>query len=188
MGYIEFVKTLPDSIFNESAASNNYKLFSLFTSELDYLDIIINDLMLIFDYQNQQGIILDLIGKITTIKRQGRSDSNYIKYIFIGLLKYRSTGSINDLNNVCYLILGEQFLYIRELFENDETKMISSDFTWLNGSYYLTGDIYLGSNIFQPAYFEIVIQAGCSESLKTIITETIKLAKGAAIKFRIREE
>lgn len=205
--YIDYIELLPDSIYATDPGSNNYKLWGLFAAQMEELDIVFNDLSIILNYAAQEGEVLDLIGKIIRESRQGRVDAEYIKYITISVMKYMSTGAIETLNQICRMVLGSNFLYVRELYEAQGTDIILLDGRYfldgsvylcgaaespgalfLDGSWFLNGSDYLKGDIYQPAFFEVVVTAGTSTELKTFILDVITKARGAAIKFRIREE
>lgn len=205
--YIDYIELLPDSIYATDSGSNNYKLWGLFAAQMEELDIVFNDLSIILNYAAQEGEALDLIGKIIRESRQGRVDAEYIKYITISVMKYMSTGAIEALNQICRMVLGSNFLYVRELYEAQGTDIILLDgyyfldgsvylcgaaespgALFLDGSWFLNGSDYLKGDIYQPAFFEVVVTAGTSTELKTFILDVITKARGAAIKFRIREE
>lgn len=205
--YIDYIELLPDSIYDTNSGSNNYKLWSLFAEQMEELDTAFNDIADLLNYSNLSGAALDLIGKIIRESRQGRVDSEYIKYITISVMKYMSTGAIEALNQICRMVLGENFLYVRELYEAQGSDIILLDgfyyldgsvylcgaaespgALFLDGSWFLNGSDYLKGDIYQPAFFEVVVITGTSTELKTFIVDVITKARGAAIKFRIREE
>ncbi|HPA72982.1 MAG TPA: hypothetical protein PKY31_11980 [Spirochaetota bacterium] len=206
MSNIEHITLLPNSIYEIGAGSVNYKLWKLFSDQMDELDAVFSDLSLLADYTTQEGVLLDLIGKILRENRQGRSDQEYIKFLYIALKKYLSSGSIPDLNEICRLVLGDDFRFIRDLNfgtgENDlmldgswyldDSTYLSGDegnpdITWLDGSWYLDGSNYLSGDIYQPRLFEVVVNAGIDASLMSTLTVLITSCRGAGIKALIRE-
>ena len=206
MSNIDYISLLPNSIYNIDSGSANYTLWKLFADQMDEIDAVFSDLSLLADYPSQEGVLLDLIGKILRETRQGRSDQEYVRFLYIALKKYLSSGSIPDLNEICNLLLGEDFRYIRDLNfgtgENDlmldgswyldDSTYLSGDegnpdITWLDGSWYLDGSNYLSGDIYQPRLFEVVVNAGIDASLISTLTVLITSCRGAGIKALIRE-
>lgn len=206
MSNIDHMTLLPNSIYKTGPESVNYKLWTLFADQMDELDTVFSDLALLADYPSQEGVLLDLAGKILRENRQGRSDQEYIKFLYIALKKYLSSGSIPYLNEICSLLLGDDFRFIRDLNfgtgENDlmldgswyldDSTYLSGDegnpdITWLDGSWYLDGSNYLSGDIYQPRLFEVVVNAGIDASLMATLTILIKSCRGAGIKALIRE-
>lgn len=181
---------IPDSIFTKEIGSNNEKLWRLFSQHMDEVDQVFEDIRSIYDFLNQAGANLDLVGKIVREKRNGKSDENYIKYLAIAIQKILSDGSIDTINNILESIFEDNFLEIRELTPSQLELQWSEDEEyrfWLDGSYYLDGRYFFSGDVFQPAFFEIRINEGISENLKQNFIMILENIKGAGIAFRIIE-
>lgn len=209
MSNLEHIQLLPDSIFQTDSGSNNYKLWKLFAEEMDGIDNVFNDLSLLADYPSRTGAVLDLLGKILRESRRGRADADYIRFLYIAIKKYLSNGSIPDLTEICSLLLGDEFIYIRDLnyeanedcideafldgsWYFDDTAYLSldsenPDLTWLDDSWYLDGGNYLSGDIYQPGLFEVVIAESVTDSMCEILGEMIRTCRMPGIAAQIRK-
>lgn len=207
MSNLDLLEKLPDSIFATNPGSNNYKLWKLFSFFIDELDEVFLSLKLMTDVATGSGVVLDLIGKILRQKRQGWGDDKYIKYLFVAIRKFQCSGSIPDLNEICRLLIENEFYYIRDMnypeledafwldgsiylggdeFLSGETN--NPDAVYLNGEEYLDGSFYLSGDICQPRFFEVVLSNTLSSDTLDFINEIIHSCKGGGIKYRIRLE
>ncbi len=209
MSNIEYINLLPDSIYKTDPGSTNYKLWKLFADQMDELDAVFTDLSLLADYSSRSGAALDLVGKILRESRQGRADSDYIKYLYIAIKKYLSNGSIPDLTEICNLLLGDEFIYIRDMNheandDNGEESFLDGswyltgdkymsldssnpDLTWLDGSWLLDGSNYLSGDVYQYALFEVVVASSTSDTVYSILAEMIRTCRMPGIAARIRK-
>ena len=117
MSNINLIKKLPDSIFAIDESSNNYKLWKLFAFYMDELDEVFNTLKLMSDINKNSGTVLDMIGKILRQDRRGWGDDKYIQYLYVEIRRFQCSGSIPDLNEICILLAGDEFRYIRDMNE-----------------------------------------------------------------------
>jgi hypothetical protein len=190
MSAADYIELLPNSILKINAGSNNYKLWKLFADQIDEVDQVFEDLRLVRNINSQAGVILDLIGKILHENRNGRNDASYRIYLTIAIMKMLSNGSIPILNNIFRAVLGDDFLGIRNLYPSQQSRAWGNDLeyhSWLNGTWYLDGLYMLSELVYQPAFFEIRIKAGTSETLKTYLKEIITHVKGGGILYRFVE-
>ena len=185
MSNLELINKLPDSIYANNPESNNYKMWKLFAVFMDEIDQVFNVISLMSDPQLNSGIALDLLGKILRQKRLGWGDSNYIKYLLIAMKKYQSSGSIEDLNSICGLLAGDDFRYIRSLYEEAE---LPTDNFWFDGEFWLDGGQYLSGDIIQASFIEIVFSTNISPDLLASISTVIQQCKVGGVKYRIRTE
>lgn len=207
MSNIELINKLPDSIYVTDSSSNNYKLWKLFSVFMDELDEVFDSLRLMSEIKSNSGAVLEMAGKILRQKRQGWGDEKYIQYLFVAIRKYQCSGSIEDLNEICLLLVDSEFRYIRDMNKPeledafwldgsiylDGAEYFSGDIdnpdsVYLNGEVYLDGGFYLSGDICQPRFFEVVFSSTLSSDLITFITEIINSCKGGGIKYRIRTE
>jgi len=207
MSNIGLIEKLPDSIYNIDSGSNNYKVWKLFSYFMDELDGVFATLKLMTDIKSNSGTVLDLIGKILRQKRQGWGDDKYIQYLFVAVRKFYCSGSIPDLNEICQLLIEDDFYYIRDMNEPEfkdafwldgnvylsgddflSGEVNNPDAVYLNGEEYLDGTFYLSGDICQPRFFEVVVSNTLSSDTIAFINEIINSCKGGGIKFRIREE
>lgn len=207
MSNLNLIEKLPDSIYRIEPGSNNYKLWNLFSDFMDELNVVFSVLKLMTDIKSNSGAVLDLIGKILRQKRQGWGDDKYIQYIFVAIRKFQSSGSIPDLNEICQLLIEDDFWYIRDMnypeledafwldgstyLYGDEYlsgEINNPDAVYLNGEEYLDGSFFLSGDICQPRFFEVVASNTLSSDTLTFIDEIINSCKGGGIKYRIRLE
>jgi hypothetical protein len=190
MSAVDYIELLPNSILKFGTGSNNRKLWTLFANQIDEIDQMFEDMLLLRDISSQSGAILDLIGKILHEKRNGKTDVSYRIYLTIAIMKMLSNGSIPILNNIFRAVLEDDFIGIRNLYPSQESQSWGSDTEyqfWLDGTWYLDGIYMLAGNVFQPAFFEVRINAGTSETLKTYLKEIITHIKGGGISYRFIE-
>ncbi len=207
MSNINLIEKLPDSIYAIESDSNIYKFWGLFSYFMDELDGIFAILKLMTDIQSNSGAILDLIGKILRRKRRGWSDNKYIKHLLTEVRKFQCSGSIPILNEICQLLIENDFYYIRDInvpeYEDalwlDGSEFLCGneylsgevnnfDAVYLNGEEYLDGSFYLSGDICQPRFFEVVVSNTLSSDTIAFINEIINSCKGGGIKYRVREE
>ncbi len=207
MSNLNLIDKLPDSIFATGTSSNNYKLWKLFSYFMDELDEVFAALKLMTDIKSNSGAMLDLIGKILRQKRQGCGDDKYIQYLFVAIRKFQCSGSIPDLDEICRLLIEDDFLYIRDmndpeledafwldgsiyLYGNEflSGEVNNHDAVYLNGEEYLDGSFYLSGDICQPRFFEVVVSNTLSSDTLTFINEIINSCKGGGIKYRLKEK
>ena len=206
MSNLELINKLPDSIYSIDQDSNNYKLWKLFAGQMDELDELFSVIRLVSDVRNNSGATLDLLGKILRSTRRGWGDQEYMKHLLVAIRKYQCDGSIEDLNEICTILLDDDFRYIRDLNEPDYIGGMylggsfyldgdsylcgyneNPDAVFLDAGLYLDGSWYLSSDICQPRFFEVVVSSLSSNTL-LLISEIIKSCKGGGIKHRIRME
>jgi hypothetical protein len=181
---------LPDSILNIKPGSNNAKLWGLFSTQMDAIDQLLEDMRLLRDFMSQSGVILDLIGGIVREKRNGKDDASYRIYLAVAIMKMLSDGSIDILNDIARSILGDDYIGMRELYPSQQDQPWATDPEyqfWLDGTWWLDGRYMLSGKVFQPAFFELRINTATAESLKSYIKNILDHTKGGGIAYRIKE-
>ena len=206
MNNLDLINKLPDSIYAIDQNSNNYKLWELFAGQMDELDELFSVIKLVNDVRGNSGATLDMLGKILRSARRGWGDQEYMKYLLVAIRKYQCDGSIEDLIEICTILLDDDFKYIRDLnepdlegaiyldgsFYLDETVYLSGyqdnpDAIYLDGSYWLDGSWYLSCDICQPRFFEVVVADSLADNMVQLISDIIKSCKGGGIKYKIRK-
>lgn len=208
------IKLLPNTIYSRSG--NIKKLFELYASWLNEIDEIFEELRYVRNIENQQGILLDLIGEILREKRHGYDDTFYRIYLSIAIQKLLCSGSIESLQIVLNAILGEELIGVYELTPDyhdslyndkriytDGSKYLDGSYylsgeppegsfspyeIWLNGEYYLDGTYYLSGTIFQPCMFEVVVASSINNATLNYINNIMAHIKPAGVRYRIRKK
>jgi len=106
--------------YRKDKDSNNYKLLSL--GHKEHIEIL-KILLLIEawrDIDNAEGFTLDKIGKNVLELREGRSDEEFRKAIKIKIRGNLSAGTIEDLNVIAEILLGEAFESITETWYQEQ--------------------------------------------------------------------
>jgi len=183
MSNVQLIEKLPDSIYAVEQGSNNRKLWNMFAVRLDELDKVFGDIQLLTDPVINSGVQLDLLGKILRCFRKGQSDLKYLKYLLVSMRKYQSSGSISDLNEILNALLGDDFLYIKDMNESDiyEAKFLDGS-SYLDGSFFLTGDIT------RPRLFTVVVSDSLDADTLLLVRDVANSCKGGGIQFKIKTE
>lgn len=211
--YSEIIQLLPNTIYSRSG--NIKKLFELFAGELNNLYATFEELRYVRDIENQQGVVLDLIGEILREKRFGYDDISYRLYLSIAIQKLLCSGSIESLQTVLRAILDDDFVGIYELTPDyqdflysdkriytDGNRYLDGSYylageppegssspyeMWLDGEYYLDGTYYLSGTIFQPGMIEVVVVSSISDVLLNYVNSIMAYIKPAGVRYRIRK-
>jgi hypothetical protein len=179
MSNIDLINKLPDSIYAINLSSNNYKLWKIFASQMDELDEAFRTMQSISDARNNFGAQLDILGKIIRCFRRGQGDARYIERMLATMRKYQSNGSIEELNIICEILLGEDFKYIKG------SVLVAQ---CLDGSRFLDGRWFLSGDIIRPRYFEVIVSNNLDDEMMDILTDVVNSCKAGGIKFAIRKE
>lgn len=182
----EMLQLLPASLFDLTDNEDNAKFWSIFSDQMDELDEVFIDLKYIRDIQSQSGVVLDLIGEMLWEKRDGKLDTEYQIYLTIAIQKMLCSGAEPDISNVFRALLGDYFIGVRDLYP-DAPEATGIDL-YLDGSWYLNGDYYLGDGtVRKPAFFDIVVKPSTPENLKTILKQIVGHLRGAGIACKLTE-
>lgn len=208
----EFIKFLPDSIYNREG--NIKKLLDLFVSQLSSIDEVLQGLSMIRDINNANGAVLDLIGEILRENRKGYDDASYRLFLLIAVQKLLCNGSLSSMANILHAILKDDLIGVWELTPQDkqylyidrksyidgswfldgtrwlsgEQESINSPYEiYLDGSSCLDGNWYLSHTVFQPAFFEIVVADAVTEDSIQYINNIVHYIKPAGVRYRIRK-
>lgn len=192
MSYTEdLFDLIPESVMKKNKESNNYRLWKIFSSEMDNLDEILSSLLNIRDFTKQNGVILDLIGELLWEKRNGKSDPQYQIYLMMAIQKLLCDGSIDNLNDVMRSVAGNYFIGLCEIYSGIEStitensELYLSNQVWLDDSQYLDGSYFLSGDIYQGAGFEILLRNTTPENIITFTNVIMQHLKGAGIYYRI---
>jgi hypothetical protein len=104
MATIDYLEELPVSILNQDPTSNVGKLWTLFSEQMDLLNLEITAAYNLYIINSQSGVNLDQIGKLVRQSRDpGESDADYRISLFAAISSNISSGSIPDLLSVVEL-------------------------------------------------------------------------------------
>ena len=184
MSNLDLVNKLPDSIYAITPNSNIYKLWKIFAHFMDEIDKLFSTMALMSDIQNNYGGQLDLVGKILRCYRRGQGDANYLSRLLVATRKYQSNGSVEDLNEICDILLGDKFKHINDM--NREGLYGESKF--LDGTSFLDGSFFLAGSVTRPRFFEVVISSSLDNETVTFLSDIISSCKGGGIKFVVKME
>ena len=179
MSNIDLVKNLPNSIYRNS---NIYKLWELFAFHMDELDVIFRKIAMMTNVRDNCGAQLDLLGKILRCSRKGQGDKKYTDRLLAVMRKYQSNGSIEELNTICDILLGDDFCHIRDFNMADVHYA-----QYLDGSKFLDGSWFLAGTLMRPRYFEVIVSNNIDDEMMSLLTEIIQSCKAGGINFGIRK-
>ena len=114
---MKLVKRLTDN-YKKNPESNIGKLLSVIDFELDRLK---DTYKLIDSYRaidNATGVTLDNIGKNVLQERGGMDDITYRLFLKVKIRSNLSGGQIETINDIMTVILGDNYLGLREVWDN----------------------------------------------------------------------
>ncbi len=180
--YDQIFALTPDSVYDVSDSSNNWKLWNLFSKQMSEIDDVFSDMRYLHDPDKQSGAVLDLIGEIRRETRSGQDDVGYRIFLAIAIQKLLCGGSVPELQEVLKAIAGDEFVSVIEVDYAPEDNAA----LYLDGGFYLTGEFYLFGDTRQPKHIEIILKDTISDSLFTYISSLIDYVKSAGTHYRIR--
>lgn len=104
--------------YKRDPTSNIRKLLSIVDVEIDELRKAIETVELYRKIDNATGVTLDNIGKNVLQERGSMDDVSYRMYLKIKIRANLSGGQIETLNDVLSVLLGDNFLTVREVWNN----------------------------------------------------------------------
>ena len=105
---------------NYTETGNLKKLIDIFKLELNRIKTAKDNMYIGLDIDKATGIQLDIIGREVGEKRQGRDDPQYRKAIKVRIKANTSGGDIPTLNEVGKVLIGDAFIGINELWDDDK--------------------------------------------------------------------
>lgn len=106
------------SNYKRDPTSNIGKLLSIVDMEIDELKKAIETIELYRKIDNATGVTLDNIGKNVLQERGSMDDVTYRLYLKVKVRANLSGGQIETLNDVLSVLLGDNFLTVREVWNN----------------------------------------------------------------------
>ncbi len=106
------------SNYKRDPTSNIGKLLSIIDLEIDELKKAIETVELYRKIDNATGVTLDNIGKNVLQERGAMDDVTYRLYLKVKVRANLSGGQIETLNDVLSVLLGDNFLSVREVWNN----------------------------------------------------------------------
>ena len=183
----EIIQLLPD-LYTKSPETNIFKAWSLFAEQMDEIDSVFADFRAVYDFENQNGVLLDLIGQILREKRNYMNDDEYRANLFIAVKRYIAIGSIEDINDFMRILIGTDFICVRNLTVEES----GSDWGtgplyqfYLDGTKYLDGSLYLSGDVFGAARFEIQIAQSVPFAQIEKIHKLLKYLKAPGMSYRL---
>ncbi len=182
---------------NYTETGNLKKLIDIFKNELTDIRLAKENMYIGLDIDQATGVQLDIIGREVGEKRQGRDDPTYRKAIKVRIKANTSGGDIPTLNEVGKVLIGDAFIGINELWDDDkydnepaavaiifdyqqafeeirkEYEDIDNDPWYLDGEYDLDGERNLdgGYNFDLSARLQDIYDL--LESIKTLMKEVV---------------
>ena len=112
------LEKIPDT-FSKKKESKTAKLFKLIADEMESLKDTLETIQSYRDIDQAQGQALDRIGDNVNEQRRGNNDFDYRTFIKTNIIANRSKGDIETINEVLSVLMGDSYLGLRELW-NDE--------------------------------------------------------------------
>ena len=133
-----------------------------------------NKMSLLRDINSQAGAVLDEIGKIVKVRRDGRADEEYRLHLFIGILENNSNGSIDSIVSIGTCIMPDSHFILDELWDDKATN-------FLDGSRFLDATRLLRPDYIMNASFRLIMKGGLSFVFNKYFVEAIRRVKAGGI-------